>query len=75
MNKERRRQLSEWSRRAEELKNDLENIMYEEQDYYNNIPENLQYSMRATDSEEAIENMEAASESLDEAISTIGGII
>ena len=38
----------------------LDNIKDEEQDYYDNIPENLQYSQRAEDSEEAISNLEEA---------------
>lgn len=40
--------------------NTLDNIKDNEQDYYNNIPENLQYSQRAEDSEAAIENLEEA---------------
>ena len=40
--------------------NTLENLKDEEQDYYDNIPENLQYSRRAEASEEAIENLEEA---------------
>ena len=46
--------------------NTLDNIKDEEQDYYDNIPENLQYSQRAEDSEEAIENLEEALDLLNE---------
>jgi hypothetical protein len=38
----------------------LNDIRREEQSYYDNIPENLQYSQRASDSEQAIEYMEDA---------------
>lgn len=40
--------------------NTLENIKSDEECYYDNIPENLQYSRRAEDSEEAIDNMDEA---------------
>jgi hypothetical protein len=40
--------------------NVLDNIKDDEQYYYDNIPENLQYGRRAEDSEQAIECMEDA---------------
>ncbi len=46
--------------------NTLDNIKDDEQDYYDNIPENLQYSQRAEDSEQAIEYMEEALDLLNE---------
>lgn len=48
--------------------NTLENILWDEQNYYDNIPENLQYSQRAEASEEAIENIEEALSCLNEAL-------
>ena len=48
--------------------NTLDNILWDEQSYYDNIPENLQYSERATISEEAIENIEEALELLNDAL-------
>lgn len=47
--------------------NTLDNIKYDEESYYDNIPENLQYSQRAEDSEAAIENLEEALDLLNEA--------
>lgn len=44
----------------------LDNIKYDEESYYDNIPENLQYSQRAEDSETAIENLEEALDLLNE---------
>jgi hypothetical protein len=38
----------------------LENIMSDEQDYYDNIPDNLKYSYRAESSERAIECLDDA---------------
>lgn len=75
MNKARRKELSKVVSELNIIKdkdalydciNTLENIRDDEQDYYDNIPENLQYSQRAEDSEAAIDNMEEALELLNE---------
>lgn len=75
MNKNRRKELMEWVRKAEEwaahgeeLKDELENICSEESDYFDNMPENLQGSMRGMDSEEAIDKMNEAIDSMGNAI-------
>ena len=75
MNKNRRKELMEWVRKAEEwatrgreLKDELENICSDEQDYFDNMPENLQGSMRGADAEDAIDAMNEAIESMDNAI-------
>lgn len=47
--------------------NILDNLKDEEQDYYDNIPENLQYSQRAEDSEAAIDNLDEALDLLNDA--------
>ena len=75
MNKERRKQLKQWSKKAETLKDELESILWDEQDYHDNIPENLQYSSRAEDSEEAIDCIEEAIETLNEAIEKVDEIM
>ena len=75
MNKSRRKELMEWAKKAEDwaaqgesLKDELENICSEEQDYFDNMPENLQGGMRGMDSEEAIDTMNEAVECIDNAI-------
>ena len=75
MNKNRRKELTEWVKKAEswaaqgeELKSELENICSDEQDYFDKMPENLQGSMRGMDAEEAIDKMNEAIESMDNAI-------
>jgi predicted RNase H-like HicB family nuclease len=50
---------------------DLESIRDEEEEYYDNIPENLQSSQRAYDSEEAIDNMNDALELLEQAYESV----
>lgn len=75
MNKMRRKELRDWIRKAEEwaaqgeaLKSELENIGYDEQDYFDNMPENLQGSQRGMDAEEAIDAINEAIESMGNAI-------
>lgn len=75
MNKLRRKELSKVVSELNIIKdkdalydciNTLESIKDDEQDYYDNIPENLQYSQRAEDSEAAIDNLEEALDYLNE---------
>ena len=75
MNKTRRQQLRKWLEDMESIKSELENIVDDEQNYYDCIPENLQGSQRACDSEEAIEQMEEAVSSIEEVISIIEEIV
>ncbi len=75
MNKARRKELSEVIKGLGVIQdkddlysiiNDLDNIKSDEEDYYDNIPENLQYSQKAEDSEQAIDNLEEALNLLNE---------
>ena len=75
MNKARKQQLRKWLVDLEEIKSELENICSDEESYFDNIPENLQYSQRASDSEEAIDQMNEAVSSIEEAINAIEGIV
>lgn len=75
MNEERRKQLRVWSKKQRGLQDELESILWDEQNSYDNIPENLQNSQRAEDSEEAINQMEEAIEHIEEAIDLIDGIV
>lgn len=75
MNNARRKQLGKWLKDLEGIKNELESICSDEQDYFDNMPENLQGSQRGCDSEEAIGQMEEAVSSIEEAISIIEEIV
>ena len=68
MNKERRKRITDAIKRIESL---VQDILDDEIDAYDNIPENLQESDRAIESEEAQENLEAAIDALEEAISCL----
>ena len=67
MNKKRRKcidsvilKISKLQDIIEELQQDIEDIAADEQDYLDNIPENLQASERYEAGENAVENLEAA---------------
>ena len=52
------------------IKSQLEDVLSEEEDSYDNIPENLQGSFRAEMSQEAIDYMEEAVDALGQAINS-----
>ena len=71
MNKYRRKELSTLLTTLEEVKGTLETLKEEEEEYRDNMPENLWGSERYEKAEEAISNMEDAINSLEDAISSI----
>jgi flagellar biosynthesis chaperone FliJ len=75
MNKTRRQQLRKWLEDMENIKSELETICSDEQDYFDNMPENLQGSQKGMDAEEFIEQMEEAVSSIEDAISIIEEIV
>ena len=75
MNKTRRQQLTKWLEDLEKIKDELESICSDEQDYFDNMPENLQGGQRGCESEEAIEQMEEAVSQIEDAISIIEEIV
>lgn len=75
MNKARRANIKETVNLIGRAKWMLESILDEEQEYYDNIPENLQTSQRAEDSEDAISNLEDAISNLEEAIGNLEEVV
>ena len=75
MNKARRKQLAEVATVIEKTKEVLEAILEDEQDYYDNIPENLYGSEKAEASGEAMDAMEEAIGELDLSLETINDIV
>lgn len=55
----------------ETIKGEIEDILWEEDDAYNNMPENLQYSIRGEESSDAIDNLQEAVDALEEAIDAL----
>lgn len=68
MNKQRRQKIRDVRKEIENCKDNLQKILDEEQDYFDNMPENLQGSVRGSDSEDAIDAMESCIEDLENII-------
>lgn len=82
MNKQRREKIDKLKARIQstqselkQISSDLSFILSEEQDAFDNMPEGLQSSYRGMCSEDAIDNMEEASEKLDEVIELLNDIV
>lgn len=76
MNKERRKNLQSIIDSLEELKADLETLIEEEEEEYrDNIPENMQSGERYERAEEACNAMQYAVDAFDEVISNIESAI
>jgi len=72
MNKARRKALSQIIDQIEALEAALEELTAEEQDALDNIPDSLAQSDRAISLQEAVDAMESATVSLEEAREAIG---
>lgn len=74
MNKERRVRVSICISDLEKIKQNLESVMDDETEAFENMPEGLQCSMRGQDSEEAIDLLEESVEAIDDIINELHGI-
>jgi hypothetical protein len=70
MNKDRRKRIDEAIKKLEDAQTILEECRDEEQDYLDNIPENLQGSERYETAEAAVDALDSACENLEEVISS-----
>ena len=75
MNAMQRKTLQGYVESLGEIKNAIDEMTEEEQDKYDNMPEGLQESERGEAMQEAIDNLESASSSLEEAIDYINEIV
>lgn len=71
MNKIRRKALNAIQEQIDTLRGELECLMEEEEEYRDNMPENLQGSERYEVADSACDNMSSALDSLEEAVSYI----
>lgn len=71
MNKQRRTEISKIIIELENIKARLQSVLLDEEMVFNNMPENLQCSMRGEESEESIDYMNEAVDNIDEAISQL----
>ena len=68
MNKQRKQRIRDVRKEIENCKDNLQKLLDEEQNYFDNMPENLQCSMRGSDSEDAIDILEKSIEDLENII-------
>lgn len=71
MNRIRRAKLNKIAEQIEELKSLLEEIMEEEEECRDNIPENMQSGSRYERAEEICDSLSDAIDCMDEAVSNI----
>ena len=71
MNRQRRVAIKKLQDRLEEIKQDLEILQEEEQEYIDGIPENLQTGERYDRAEEIMDAIDTAMESLEEAMDNL----
>lgn len=71
MNKARRRQICEVIKNIEAIQNILDNILNDELDAYDSMPEGLQSSENGIISEDAQASLECAIDTLEEAIMSL----
>ena len=64
MNKERRNKIVKIINDIENIKSNLQDVLSDEEFAFDNMPENLQSSMRGEESEEAIEILSEAIDAL-----------
>lgn len=74
MNKNRRKIIENIIAMLDKAKVSLEDVLSEEEDYFNNMPENLQGSIRGTESEEAIDLLTEAVDNLNNCIDNLTDI-
>ena len=68
MNRTRREAIDDLIEQLENIQQQIEALKDEEQTAYDNLPETLQYSERGETITEAIDNLESAESSVEEAI-------
>lgn len=71
MNKKRRKEIENLRESISETKAKLQDLLYEEQQTFDNMPESIQESERGEEMQEIIEYMEAAIDSLEEATESL----
>lgn len=75
MNKERRERIRGIISTIKVVTEEVEKVKDDEEFAYDNMPENLQYSMRGEDSQEAIEALDNALDQLCEVIDSLEEVL
>lgn len=74
MNKQRRKAINCCTKALEDVKNRIEEILSEEENFFDNMPENLQGSIRGEESQEAIDVLNEVKDGLEDCIESLNGI-
>ena len=72
MNKAGRKAIQDVIAKLETLRDEVESLLNEEQDYYDNMPESFQNGDKGSAASDAISYMESASGYIDNAIEELG---
>lgn len=75
MNRDRRDKLSDILVDLEAAKSDLEEIIDEEQEAFDNLPDNLQCSSRGEEMESGLDELRESFEKLEEVIEHINNVV
>ena len=75
MNKARRKAIEKISEQLEELQAELQELRDAEEEAYDNLPESLQEGEKGDAMQEAIDNMESADSSIQDAIDYLGELL
>ncbi len=75
MTEQVKKRLEEIRTRIQSIQDSIYSITSEEEDYMWNIPENLQNSDRYYAAEEAVDNLESASDAVSEADDELGELL
>ena len=75
MNKQRRKLIDNNIKSLEIIKSNIEDILSDEEFYFDNIPENLQGSIRGEDSQNAIDILGEVIDELDNIIDSLTEIL
>ena len=68
MNKDRRARIQALINKLEDIKEDIDFIKDEEQEYYDNMPESIQAGEKGDKAQEAVDNLDYAYSQIDEVI-------
>jgi flagellar biosynthesis chaperone FliJ len=71
MNNDRRKALAALRDQVENLKSELEQIASEEQEYYDNMPENMQGGEKGDKAQAAIDALQEADSAFDDILNNI----
>lgn len=75
MNNERRNNIKLATRKIEEIKEYIEDILSDEENSYDNMPEGLKSTMNGMNSEDSIDSLNNAVEYLENAIDSLEDIM